>query len=347
MKIAASSVRMSSSHRSDLSAAVSESLTVWGPTGRMDATRKPLADAVRISAAQALRANNLQITKKAEDAPFEASDGDKLKIKLIEQFIRHLTGKDFKISIPDKWVQEECSAVQMQRSFTTQNSSGSAGFGIIYNKTVAVTQSEATAFQAIAFVTTEDGRQLGAQISLALKQSVTAAKSTTIRLGDAKAVDPLVINFAAASALASASKFAFDLNVDGKTEQISFVGRGSGLLALDKNGDGIINSGDELFGPRSGNGFADLQNYDGDRNLWIDENDDIYDSLQVWIKDEVGADRLFALGAKGIGAIYLGNVETPFTLGNAGSADAIIRRTGIFVREDGAAGTIQHVDMVV
>jgi hypothetical protein len=345
MKIAAANVQLASRHKSEMSASVSESLTVTGRLGSAQATRQTALDAVHISAARMLSASSLKSAEKPEESSLEISDEDKLKIKLIEEFLRQLTGKDIKIRIPDKLVKEDDAAAQPQ-SAAAQQGSGSLGFGIVYNKTVALTQSESTAFRATALITTEDGRQINAHSSLALKKSITAAESTTIRFGNAT-VDPLVLNFAAASASASNTKFAFDLNVDGKTEQISFVGPGSGILALDRNGDGFINNGDELFGPQSGNGFVDLSKLDIDRNDWIDENDDIYDRLQIWVKDESGSDRLFALADKGIGAIYLGNVETPFTLGSAGSIDASIRRTGIFVREDGTAGTIQHVDMVV
>ena len=48
----------------------------------------------------------------------------------------------------------------------------------------------------------------------------------------------------------SDQKFKFDINADGKEDDISFVGKGSGFLALDKNGDGKINDGSELFGTK-------------------------------------------------------------------------------------------------
>ena len=53
-------------------------------------------------------------------------------------------------------------------------------------------------------------------------------------------------------------KFKFDIDSDGKVDEISFVGKSSGFLALDKNEDGKINDGSELFGTKSGDGFSDL-----------------------------------------------------------------------------------------
>ena len=48
-----------------------------------------------------------------------------------------------------------------------------------------------------------------------------------------------------------------------------------------------------------------------------------------------------------IGAIFLGEQQTEFSLGGAdGYRDGVIRSTGVFLREStGAAGTVQHVDL--
>lgn len=43
------------------------------------------------------------------------------------------------------------------------------------------------------------------------------------------------------------------------------------VLSLDQNGNGEIDNGTELFGTKSGDGFADLARYDLDYNGWIDE----------------------------------------------------------------------------
>ena len=124
-----------------------------------------------------------------------------------------------------------------------------------------------------------------------------------------------------------------------------FLGQACGFLAYDKNGDGIINDGNELFGAKSGDGFKDLSVYDADGNGWIDEADPIFDRLKIWSKDASGKDQLVGLGVRGIGAIFLGHAPTEFSLKDlANETDGVIRSTGVFLREDGSAGTIQQVD---
>ena len=115
----------------------------------------------------------------------------------------------------------------------------------------------------------------------------------SLRLGDAvkQKKDPLVINFNGSAAQLTSTKFSFDIDTDGTTENISFAAPGSGFLALDKNHDGKINDGSELFGPASGNGFKELAAYDQDGNQWIDENDAVFSRLKVWSKDGEGKDR--------------------------------------------------------
>jgi hypothetical protein len=57
---------------------------------------------------------------------------------------------------------------------------------------------------------------------------------------------------------------------------------------------------------------------------------------------------LVALGQRGVGAIYLGHVTSPFALKDSQNALlGQIRNSGVFVRENGAAGTIQQIDLTV
>ena len=159
--------------------------------------------------------------------------------------------------------------------------------------------------------------------------------------------DPLVINLGCNIAEVSDVKFKFDLDCDGEDDNISTLSSNSGFLALDLNEDGIINDGSELFGTKSGNGFYDLSAYDEDGNGWIDEADSIFNKLRIFTVSENGSQTLLDLKSQDIGAIYLGNVSTDFSLNSLqdNRTNAVIRSTGIFLYENGSVGSIQQVDM--
>jgi hypothetical protein len=170
----------------------------------------------------------------------------------------------------------------------------------------------------------------------------------SLRAGDAKVVDPLVINYDGPAADFTKTTFRFDLDADGVSEEMPSLAAGSGFLALDKDGDGTINDGSELFGPSSGNGFAELEEIDSDGNGWLDASDPVYDRLRIWTRDEQGKDTLVALGQKGIGAIYLGSLGAAFAVKDESNAlQAQNTRMGIFLRETGQPGIVQQVDLAV
>lgn len=224
--------------------------------------------------------------------------------------------------------------------------------GGTYTETAYYAEEENTTFSTTGTVKTADGREINFNLSMKMSRSFEQAYTGSVSFGAAlnqsALCDPLVINLNTASADVTDQEFYFDLDADGKMDKISNLASGSGFLALDKNGDGIINDGSELFGAQSGDGFADLAAYDEDGNGWIDENDAIFDQLRIWTKEPSGKSTLCAIGKAGIGAIYLGNAQTEFSLNSAknNQTNALVRKTGIFLYENGAAGTIQHLDMV-
>jgi hypothetical protein len=209
-------------------------------------------------------------------------------------------------------------------------------------------ESESTSFQSKGIVTTQDGRSIDFNVEVSMSRAFTA-EINSLEVTNYIKTDPLMINLDTNIGSVSDQKFYFDLDSDGKEEHISFAGSGSGFLALDKNGDGVINDGSELFGTKSGDGFQDLAAYDEDGNGWIDESDSIFSKLRVWTKDDDGNDYLMDLKQADVGAIYLGNQDTQFSLKNdAHELNAEIKKTGIYLKESsGAAGTLNHVDLVV
>ena len=224
---------------------------------------------------------------------------------------------------------------------------GGAGIGGYSTNMLTYSETEETGFHASGRACTEDGRTIDFNVNILMSRSYMEYMKVNIPTMADALCDPLVVNIGTDIADIRDQTFKFDLDADGTEDEISMLGKGSGFLALDKNGDGKINDGSELFGTKSGDGFGDLREYDSDGNGWIDENDDVFSKLKVWCKDENGKDILMDLKEADIGAIFLGEQQTEFSLGGAdGYRDGVIRSTGVFLREStGAAGTVQHVDL--
>lgn len=157
-------------------------------------------------------------------------------------------------------------------------------------------------------------------------------------------IDPLIINFDGELPSLSDKSFHFDIDNDGTSDQISMLNRGNGFLALDRDDNGSIDAGSELFGTKLGNGFAELSLFDDDKNMWIDENDPILDKLRIWVKNE-GEDQLLSLGEMGIGAIYLGSTRSEFHYKSETQSLGELRSNGLFLYENGESGLVSQIDL--
>jgi len=206
-------------------------------------------------------------------------------------------------------------------------------------------EEESISFQTAGVAVTEDGREIDFNVNISMTRSFAAYTNITVT-NTVSLMDPLVVNVSNAFADIADQAFKFDLDMDGEEEDVVKLKAGSAFLAYDKNEDGKINDGSELFGAKTGDGFLELAEYDEDGNGWIDENDSIFSKLRVWYVDSGGDDVLMDLKGADIGAIYLGNVGTTFSLtDNYNNEKALVRSSGIFLKESGGIGTIQHVDL--
>ena len=197
-------------------------------------------------------------------------------------------------------------------------------------------------------VMTADGQKIDFMLQLSMQREFSLEQSLAITSEQREVMDPLIINLGAGTASLTSHSFSFDLNADGDKEDISFAGQGSGFLAFDKNSDGKINDGSELFGATGLNGFADLAKYDNDGNKWIDENDAIFADLKVWSRDENSEDQLISLKDAGIGAIYLGASTGSFDLTDSeNQLLGQVKRSGIFLTEQGQVASIQEIDLAL
>jgi hypothetical protein len=280
---------------------------------------------------------------------------EKLNLKLLQKMLEKLTGKKINFSfIKDmeklkkdiESIETKASEIKDKFFRKDQLQASEYGWGLEYDSLTERLEYEKVEYSAIGIVKTSDGKEVNIDISLLMERSMLEKEFFSLRMGDA--VDPLVVNFEGTAAELTERKFEFDLNADDINELINFVGKGSGFLVLDKNNDGKINDGKELFGPQTGNGFEELSKYDEDENGWIDENDSIFNDLKLWVKSTEGEDVLLSLRDKEIGAIYLGSISSEFSIKKSiGNILGVIRNTGIFLKEYGGVGTIQHLDLYV
>lgn len=295
------------------------------------------------------QSGNISKSTNEDEYGVELSDKDKEKIKLLEDFIYVLTGKHIKFKVIDKIKINKENKLESLKIHNGQNLSVGQpqGWGLRIDYNESTYQSEKMSFSSKGTVKTADGREINFNLDFSVSREFYETRSLSIRAGDAL-IDPLIINFKNASASLGDRNYFFDIDFDGNKDTIAFTAAGSGFLALDKNNNNIIDDGSELFGPQSGDGFKELSAYDNDSNGWIDENDATFDKLRIWTLNDNGDKELIALGVAGVGAIYLGNIQSQFGLKTSSNETlGQIQQTGIFLKESGEAGTIQHVNLAV
>lgn len=355
MKVDNANLILSSQHSSTEKHSVTESLRMWTGNRRPDFEQREGAspiprhtpDKVTLSdAGRAAAADKAAVPDDMDDAV----KGDP-RMQLLIAMVEKMTGRKIRIFSADDLKSDTPPPPEIKDPKQAAPAQPpSAGFGVEYDYHESHHESEQTRFAAEGVVRTADGREIRFSLQLEMSREFSREVDVSVRLGDAtrQKKDPLVINFNGTAAQLTDQTFSFDLDTDGKADNINFVGAGSGFLALDRNGDGRINNGSELFGPATGNGFSELATYDQDHNGWIDENDAVYKDLRIWAKDAKGDDMLSDLKEKSVGAIALANAGTEFSIKNADNdLQGQVRSTGIYLSEDGSAGTVQQIDLAV
>jgi hypothetical protein len=130
----------------------------------------------------------------------------------------------------------------------------------------------------------------------------------------------------------AANGFDFDLNADGLLDRSATVTSDDMFLAMDRNGNGKIDNGRELFGDQNGarDGFAELRKLDDNQDNRIDNRDRDFKKLRLF-----NGHGLKNLDSAGITAISL-VAQTVFQQINGNDIIA----TAEFERNDGSYGTV-------
>lgn len=162
----------------------------------------------------------------------------------------------------------------------------------------------------------------------------------------AGASDPLVLDLDGngIETTTAAAGHRFDLLGTGRAVQAATAAGADGFLALDRNGNGVIDDGRELFGDQHGasDGFAELSLFDANADGAIDAADPVFAQLAVFQDSnrngQTDFGELLSLTDHRVAAILLDARPTE-TLSSGNRISA----TATFVRHDGSTGQIADV----
>jgi len=298
-------------------------------------------------------------TEVEDELDFYLSDEDRMKLRLLEAFLSWFTGKKFKFdflalkaerdqeakeraaSRKNKPPQGELAVAQRPQALQVPN----WGFRLSHTETTHT--SEKLEFKSSGKVKSADGREIDFELNMRMKRETYEHSSIDIQAGQAL-IDPIVIQTDTIPPGLSDKKIKFDLDLDGELDEMSVPRSGSGFLVFDRNGNGVIDDGSELFGPQSGHGFTELRALDDDGNGWLDENDLAFSSLHIWSMDASGDMQLTGLLEADVGAIYLSTVSTEYQLSDSEfEQNGQLRESGIYMKESGGVSSIHELDILV
>jgi hypothetical protein len=136
----------------------------------------------------------------------------------------------------------------------------------------------------------------------------------------------------------------FDLFAQGAAINTGWVSSGDGLLVLDRNHDGQINDGSELFGSATKlangqtapDGYAALRELDTNHDGVIDSKDAAFNDLKVWV--DSNSDGVTEGGElHSLASLNIASVNTNAQVGSATDNGNILGLTSTYQTTDGAS----------
>jgi hypothetical protein len=190
-----------------------------------------------------------------------------------------------------------------------------AAFGTAALQAFTTDQIAALETQDLAALTmTQSTAFTGAQISVMSAEQIDSLLATS----------PIVLDLDGngVSTLAASAGVNFDINATGNAHRVGWASATDGLLVRDRNGDGIINDGSELYGSatrladgsRASNGYAALAMEDSNHDGVLNQADAAFKDLRLWVDANsngvTDAGELHTLAEFGITSLNLNHTVT-------------------------------------
>lgn len=338
MRVASMALSMSSQYSFSQSINVQQQISSW--------SQQPSSSAPPSSSDVSLSPGGVSASAKDQ----QLSDGMTPMLGLIKDILEKVLGVKFKVV--DGTLQKDdgnsgdSGSGSAPSAQNAQPANALPRFGGSIKQSYDYQESESLGFSAKGSIKTQDGREFNFSLDVQMSRSFEYHSSSSLQYGSGGSpTDPLMLTLGNDAGSFSGASVSFDLQSNGQKTQLPFISNG-GWLALDRNGDGKVNDGSELFGTQSGNGFADLAKLDSNGDGVLDDGDPAFAQLKLWSGRDGDKDQLMGLKQLGIGAILLPSVDTPFSIKDANNqSQADIRRSGVYLTEDGQAGRVSQVDV--
>lgn len=283
------------------------------------------------------------------------SEKDLEKIRLLERIIESLTGKPFRFRyLGFDLRQSDQTTVPLNTEQAPQLTLSQPmvqpqrlGWGISYQHSESVYQSEVSQFSTEGQIQTADGRSIAFNLNYYTQNEYISSQNISYKAGDAL-IDPLIIRLDDQAMTYSKDQVSFDLNLDSKTDSFRVPVDNAGFLFLDLDQNGKVTDGSELFGPKSGSGFSELAKLDTDQNGWIDEADASFKDLRIWIHGSDGSDQVLGLAEAGVGALFVSGLSGGVSLKDENfQTVGKTKANGFYLKENGSAGLLHEIDLVI
>src|SRR5471032_3408640 len=176
--------------------------------------------------------------------------------------------------------------------------------------------------------------------------TLSEAQTMALNHGSPRYASPIVLdlNGDGISTVGLNGGVSFDINGTGQAQKTGWLSETDGLLVLDRNGNGSIDGGQELFGTattladgsNAPNGYAALAALDSNGDGKIDSADAVYSALRVWV--DANGDGISVAGElHTLASLNIASISTTATASNAQQNGNRIGLTSSYTSTDGSA----------
>jgi hypothetical protein len=199
-----------------------------------------------------------------------------------------------------------------------------------------------TTAQAFALTTSQLAVLSTSQVESFATASFVALTTTQLAVMNLSTPIILDLNGDGVKTLSYSSGVKFDIFAQGQASQTGWVSSGDGLLVLDRNHDGLINDGSELFGSsttladgtKAANGYVALRELDTNHDGVISQDDAGFKDLSVWV--DSNSDGVSTAGEiKSLASLNITKIDLQTTASSATDNGNLVGLTSNYQTSDG------------